>query len=221
MLTATTEADAAAAICAAMRTLEQHDLNRVTAGNVSVRTPNGFLITPSGVKPAKLTATQMVALHMSGEPHQIGARPSSEWRFHCDLYAKRSDCAAVVHVHSPYATALSCQRRAIPPFHYMIAVAGGDSIRCADYATFGTQALADAALSAMTERRACLLANHGMIAIGATLERAVDLALEVEDLARQYLLACMSGTPVLLSAAAIADAIEQFKSYGAGDGQID
>ena len=216
-----TNAERAQAICAAMRTLERHDLNRVTAGNLSVRAGDGFLITPSGIKAAQLTPALIVPMSLAGTVDRAGAKPSSEWRFHRDLYATRSDCAAVVHVHSPYATALACQRRDLPAFHYMIAVAGGDSVRCATYATFGTQALADAALAALAGRRACLLANHGMIAIGASLERALDLALEVEDLARQYLLAGINGEPVLLSAVEINDAVEQFKTYGARDGQAD
>ena len=124
-----------------------------------------------------------------------------------------------MHVHSPYATALACQRRDIPGFHYMIAKAGGASIRCSGYATFGTQALSDAALVALEGRQACLLANHGMIAFATSVERAVDLTREVEELARQYALALMSGAPVLLSAQEMHDALERFKTYGAGDGQ--
>lgn len=209
----------AAAICAAMRTLELHDLNRVTAGNLSVRVPGGFLITPSGVKPSTLEPARIVLLADDGTVQDDGATPSSEWRFHRDIYVSRPECGAVVHVHSPYATALACQRREIPPFHYMITAVGGDSVRCSRYATFGTQALSDAVLEALAGRRACLLANHGMIATGTTLERAIDLALEVEDLARQFLLANVGGSPVLLSATDIAEAVERFKNYGARDGQ--
>ena len=146
-------------------------------------------------------------------------QPSSEWRFHRDIYLARDDAGAVVHVHSPYATALACQRRDIPGFHYMIAKAGGDSIRCGTYATFGTQALSDAALLALTGRQACLLANHGMIALGASLDKALDMTREVEELARQYALALSCGTPVLLSADEMRDALERFKTYGGRDGQ--
>lgn len=207
------------ALCEASRVLEARGLNTGTAGNLSVRLGDGFLVTPSGVKPARLTPAAIVAMGADGRPRDAGQKPSSEWRFHRDIYARRDDAKAVVHVHSPYATALACQRREIPAFHYMIAKAGGGSIRCSGYATFGTQALSDAALVALEGRRACLLANHGMIALGASLERALDLTVEVEELARQYALALMSGTPVLLSPAELDDALERFKTYGAGDGQ--
>jgi L-fuculose-phosphate aldolase len=207
------------ALCVASRSLEQRGLNCGTAGNLSVRFGDGLLITPSGVKPAQLTPAAIVAMALDGTLAEPEQRPSSEWRFHRDIYVARPDASAVVHVHSPYATALACQRRDIPGFHYMIAKAGGNSIRCAGYATFGTQALSDTALLALEDRRACLLANHGMIAIGADLERAVDLTLEVETLAQQYALALMSGTPVLLSSDEMRDAFERFKTYGARDGQ--
>ena len=206
------------ALRAASRTLERRGLNCGTAGNVSVRVAGGFLVTPSGVKPARLTPAAMVAMALDGKLADPSQRPSSEWRFHRDIYAARPDASAVVHVHSPYATALACQRRDIPGFHYMIAKAGGSSIRCSAYATFGTQALSDVALVALEDRRACLLANHGMIALGADLERAVDLTVEVEELARQYALALMCGTPVLLSASEMRDALQRFKTYGASDG---
>lgn len=207
------------ALCVASRSLEQRGLNCGTAGNLSVRFGDGLLITPSGVKPAQLTPAAIVDMTLDGTLAEPEQRPSSEWRFHRDIYVARPDANAVVHVHSPYATALACQRRDIPGFHYMIAKAGGNSIRCAAYATFGTQALSDTALLALEDRRACLLANHGMIALGADLERAVDLTLEVETLAQQYALALMSGTPVLLSSDEMRDALERFKTYGARDGQ--
>ncbi len=207
------------ALCEASRVLEARGLNSGTAGNLSVRVPGGFLVTPSGVKPARLTPEGIVAMSDAGQPADTAQRPSSEWRFHRDIYARRADANAVVHVHSPYATAIACQRRDIPGFHYMIAKAGGGSIRCAGYATFGTQALSDAALLALEGRRACLLANHGMIALGATLERALDLTIEVEELARQFALASMCGEPVLLSPGELEQALERFKTYGAGDGQ--
>ena len=207
------------ALCAASRGLEQRGLNCGTAGNLSVRFADGLLVTPSGVKPAQLTPTAIVAMALDGTLAAPEQRPSSEWRFHRDIYVARSDANAVVHVHSPYATALACQRRDIPGFHYMIAKAGGSSVRCSAYATFGTQALSDTALLALEDRRACLLANHGMIALGADLDRAVDLTLEVETLAQQYALALMSGTPVLLSTGEMRDALERFKTYGASDGQ--
>lgn len=207
------------ALCEAMRALVANGLNRGTAGNVSVRTSEGFLVTPSGVKPKRLVPEAMVRMSASGEVLEAGMRPSSEWRFHKDIYATRPDAGAVVHVHSAYAAALACRRLGIPAFHYMIAVAGGDSIRCAEYATFGTQALSDAALVALAGRRACLLANHGLIALGRDLEAALDLAFEVEELAHQYTLASLHGAPVLLSAADMQEVMEQFKDYGTRHGQ--
>jgi L-fuculose-phosphate aldolase len=141
-------------------------------------------------------------------------RPSSEWRVHRDIYAARPEACAVVHVHSPYATALACARRAIPAFHYMVAVAGGDSIRCAPYATFGTQALSDHALRALDGRRACLLANHGMLAVGDSVDGALALATEVEFLARQYVLSLQIGGAVRLTRAEMRAVQEKFKSYG-------
>ena len=206
-------------LCAASRKLERVGLNCGTAGNLSVRVPGGLLVTPSGVKPEHLTAETIVAMGLDGVIQDPRQQPSSEWRFHRDIYVVRTEAAAIVHVHSPYATALACQRRDIPGFHYMIAKAGGASIRCSGYATFGTQALSDAALVALEGRQACLLANHGMIAFATSVERAVDLTREVEELARQYALALMSGAPVLLSAQEMHDALERFKTYGAGDGQ--
>lgn len=207
------------ALCAAMRALVSEGLTRGTAGNLSVRTARGMLITPSGIRPAALTPAMIVALGADGTSPEHECRPSSEWRFHRDIYVARSEVQAVVHVHSPHATALACQRRGIPAFHYMIAVAGGDSVRCADYATFGTQALSDAALAALAGRRACLLANHGQIAVGATLSAALDLAGEVEELARQYQLAASTGIPVLLGAREMRAVMQQFKGYGARHGE--
>ena len=207
------------ALCTASRNLEQLGLNCGTAGNLSVRVEQGFLVTPSGVKPAALKPAAIVAMGLDGTIIDASQQPSSEWRFHRDIYLARGDANAVVHVHSPYATALACQRRDIPGFHYMIAKAGGDSIRCGSYATFGTQALTDAALLALTGRQACLLANHGMIALGVSLDKALDMTREVEELARQYALALSCGTPVLLSAEEMRDALERFKTYGGRDGQ--
>ena len=140
--------------------------------------------------------------------------PSSEWRFHRDIYAARADAHAIVHTHAPFATSLACLHRGIPPFHYMVAVAGGTDIRCAPYATFGTQALSDHAVAALAGRRACLLANHGMIAVGASLERALALAVEVETLAEMYWRALQIGEPVLLPDAEMDVVLEKFATYG-------
>ncbi|MCB1748336.1 MAG: class II aldolase/adducin family protein [Gammaproteobacteria bacterium] len=207
------------ALVETMRRLAALGLNRGTAGNASVRTADGFLVTPSGVKPEALDAAAMVALAADGRAMEPAARPSSEWRFHRDIYAARDDVAAIVHVHSSHAAALSCLGQGIPAFHYMVARAGGADIRCAPYATFGTQALSDAAVAALAERRACLLANHGQIAVGGSLAEAVDLAVEVEELAHQYLLARQGGEPVLLSAVEMDIVIEKFKHYGARYGE--
>ena len=193
--------------------LAQLGLNRGTSGNASIRTPHGFLVTPSGMPIEQLTADSMVEVDMSGQPISAG-KPSSEWRFHRDIYQARPEVNAIVHTHAMFSTSLSCLRQDIPPFHYMIAVAGGKDIRCAEYALFGTQALSDATIVALQERRACLLANHGMIAVGKSLDQAVDITLEVETLCEQYWRALQVGKPHVLSDEEMAEVFEQFKSYG-------
>lgn len=197
----------------ATRELIRLGLNVSAAGNVSVRTPAGFCITPSGVGPDHLQAGDLVDVALDGTPLTPG-KPSSEWRFHRDLYVARPDVGAVVHAHSPFATSLACLREDIPPFHYMIAMAGGNTIRCAPYALFGTQALSDAVVTAMIGRKACLLANHGMIACGSTLVAAMALAVEVETLCGQYWRARQVGEPVLLTEAEMAEVHVQFSGYG-------
>jgi len=188
-------------------------INRGKSGNVSARVENGFLITPSDLAYDALEPHDVVAMTFEGEAR--GPRlPSSEWRFHRDIYASRADANAIVHAHSPFATTLACLGRGVPAFHYMIAVAGGNDIRCAPYATFGTQALSDHALRALESRKACLLANHGMIAVGATLAGALALAVEVEALAEQYWRALQIGEPTLLSETEMAMVLEKFKTYG-------
>lgn len=205
---------ARASLVAVMQRLEHDGLNRAAAGNTSLRTQRGMLITPTGVVPALLAPSTMVEMSLAGDTLDEFWRPSSEWRFHRDLYVHRPEVNAIVHVHSPYATALACTRRGIPPFHYMVAAAGGVDIRCAPYATFGTQGLSDHALAALRERRACLLSNHGLIALGPDLDRARRMAVEVEELARQYLLAEQTGQLVLLNEAEMNDAIAMFATYG-------
>jgi L-fuculose-phosphate aldolase len=184
-----------------------------TAGNVSVRAGEGFLVTPSGAPYDALTPASIVATDLSGG-YEGDLKPSTEWRLHADLYRTRPEAQAVVHTHSTCATALSTLRRSIPAFHYMIAAAGGNSIECADYATFGTEALSRAMLAALGPRRACLLANHGVVAYGASLAAALALAVEVEELARQYGLALQAGAPVILDDAEMARVHEKFRSYG-------
>ena len=190
-------------------------LNRGSSGNIGVRLKNSFLVTPSGIPADELLPQMMVEMDFSGMVLGAG-KPSSEWRFHRDILAARSDIGAVVHTHSRYATSLACLQRDIPAFHYMIAAAGGDTIRCAPYALFGTQELSDLALQALRERKACLLGNHGMIALGTDLKAALALTLEVESLAQQYWTALQLGEPSILSSQQMQAVMEKFKSYGPG-----
>ena len=184
------------------------------SGNVSCRTPDGFLITPAGVPYRELKPADLVELAVDGSPPASGRRPSSEWRMHAAIYAARADAAAIVHTHSPRATALACAGRGIPAFHYMIALAGGD-IRCMPYATFGTAELAVTAVQGLAGRRATLLGNHGVIAIGGSLQDAHAVALEVENLANEYLGILAAGLePRLLDDAELQRVIEKFADYG-------
>ena len=193
-------------------------LNRGKSGNVSARFDAGFLVTPTGMAYESTQPVDIVAMTKDGTA--LGPRlPSSEWRFHRDIYAARREVGAIVHAHSPFATSIACLGRDIPPFHYMIAVAGGKDIRCAAYATFGTQQLSDHALCALAGRKACLLANHGMIAVGASLTAALALAVEVEALAEQYWRALQIGTPNLLSDVEMEIVLEEFRSYGQPDAE--
>jgi L-fuculose-phosphate aldolase len=193
--------------------LVERGLNRGTSGNVGVRCGNRILVTPSGVPARELTAKSMVLLEASGEVAGPGL-PSSEWRFHRDILASRRDLHAVVHVHSPFATTLACLGIEVPPFHYMIAAAGGATIRCAPYALFGTQKLSDHVLAALDGRKACLLANHGMIAAGTDLQQALSLCIEVESLCEQYWRARQIAEPRHLSDEQMAQVMEKFKTYG-------
>lgn len=195
------------------RRLNTLGLNQGTSGNLSARIAGGFLITPSGLDYEKMAADQIVAMNLNGD-HHGGLRPSSEWRMHRDIYRQRADAGAVIHIHSPFATALATLRADIPAFHYMIAVTGGASLRCADYATFGTEDLSRAMLSALRGRKACLLANHGMICFGQTLENAVWLAGEIEALCRQYAIARTIGEPVILDEDEIERVLERFRTHG-------
>ena len=195
-------------------------LNKGIAGNLSVRTEEngepGFLITPTGIPYESLEPDDVVFMRLDGS--SAGRRkPSSEWRFHRDVYVARAEAGAIVHAHSPFATTLACLRRDIPAYHYMIARFGGDTLRCASYATFGTQQLSDATLAAMTGRCACLLANHGMLVFGRELDQALDFAIELEALCEQYWRACQLGEPVLLDAAEMATVLEKFAHYGQQD----
>jgi len=195
------------------RALPRLGLTKGTSGNVSARTKTGFLVTPSGTPYEDLTVDKIVAMDLEGQ-YRGDVLPSSEWRMHLDFYRAKPSCGAVVHCHSPCATALSCHRKDIPAFHYMVALAGGDRIECADYASFGTRALSVAMIAALGDRNACLLANHGQIAGGPNLAKALSVAEGVEDLADQYLSALTLGEPVLLSAKEMIGILKKFKSYG-------
>jgi L-fuculose-phosphate aldolase len=200
-----------------MREMVRLGINQGTSGNVSARWRDGFLITPSGVPAAQLDADTIVWLPLDIEataPEFDEKRPSTEWRFHRDILHARPEIGAVVHTHSNAATAMSIHGRDIPAHHYMVAAAGGNSIRCAPYATFGSQALSDHAVVALQDRTACLLAHHGVIALGPDLARALWLANEVEVLAQQYLLAATLGAPPVLSDEQMAEVVDRFSQYG-------
>ena len=193
--------------------LAELGLNKGTSGNCSVRFEDGFLVTPSGMSVEAMTPASMVQMQLDGSFEQ-SKKPSSEWHFHRDILVSRTDVNAVVHTHSMFATTLACLHKNIPPFHYMIAVVGGDTIRCAPYALFGSQALSDNALAALIDRKACLLANHGMIALGRDLDDALAVAVEVENLCEQYWRALQIGEPHILSEAEMREVFQQFKGYG-------
>jgi len=201
-------------VLAACRELTRRGLTHGTSGNVSVRCDEQrFFVSPSGMDYELLQADDVPLMDLEGR--WFGRhRPSSEWRFHRDILRSRPDVGAIVHTHSPRATALACTGRGIPAFHYMVAIAGGSDIRCAPYHTFGTQELSDAALAALRDRRACLLANHGVIATGADLASAMRLAGEVENLALQYSVALTLGEIRILDDAEMSRVIEKFRTYG-------
>jgi L-fuculose-phosphate aldolase len=203
-------------IVSAARAMGTLGLNRGAAGNLSARWNEGFLVTPTGLPYDVMQPGDVVPMAMDGS-WQGARKPSSEWRFHRDLYAARPEAGAVVHAHAPFATALACLRADIPPFHYMIARFGGATVRCAAYATFGTQELSDAALAALDGRCACLLANHGLLVFGRDLAHALDLAVEFESLCEQYWRALQIGRPVLLSDGEMDIVLEKFRTYGQQD----
>ena len=184
------------------------------SGNVSARSDSGMLITPTGMAYGELKPSDIVAIRNDGTAMTGQRVPSIEWRFHLAIYKARDDVEAIVHTHSLNATALACIHRSIPAFHYMVAVAGGDRILCAPYATYGTETLAKNVVKALGERRACLIANHGAIAVGESLRKAYDLAWEVETLSAQYARARQLGRPRLLSAREMNLVLEKFKTYG-------
>lgn len=188
-------------------------LSAGTTGNVSVRVADGFLISPSAMRSEHCTPDDMVLLGLDGSVTESQRKPSSEWRVHADIYRQRADAKAVVHTHSPACTALACLRREIPAFHYMVALGGGSNIRCADYETFGTEALSATVLDALRERTACLMANHGMVCLADDLVSALHLASDIETLAGIYLMALQAGEPALLSAAQMEAVLSKFDTY--------
>ena len=210
---ATNEREKRQSIIDACRSMNALGINQGTSGNVSLRHDTGLLITPTSVPYETMQPEQIVFMDLDGsfDPAQ---RPSSEWRFHLDILKARPEVNAVVHAHPTYSTILAIMGLEIPPIHYMIAVAGGDTIRCAPYATFGTQELSEHAVRALEGRMACLLAHHGMIAVGPSLPKAMWLAVEVETLARQYHGCLQIGTPPLLPKEEIEKVRVRMAGYG-------
>lgn len=201
-------------IVEACRQMNANGLNQGTSGNISARWGDGILVTPTGVPYEEMTPDDIVAMKLDGSWEHNDHRPSSEWRFHLDIHRSKPEVNAIVHCHPMYSTILAIRNVGIPALHYMIAAAGGPSIRCAPYATYGTPELSEHAIAALQDRTACLLANHGMIATGSALGKAMWLAVEVETLAKQYVYALMLGGPVCLPDEEIDRVIEKFKDYG-------
>ena len=200
---------------ATCRRMNACGINQGTSGNLSVRHGEGFLITPTSLPYDRMEPDDLVSMAFDGR-HDGARRPSSEWRFHRDILAARADVDVVLHCHSVYATTLAVHGKTIPSFHYMTAVAGGTTIRCAPYATFGSQALSDLAIEALQDRLACLLGQHGQIALGRTLEGALAMAIEVETLSRLYVQALTLGEPPILSDAEMARVLRQMKAMRYG-----
>jgi len=193
--------------------MNERGINQGTSGNISVRVDGGFLITPSGVPYDEMKPADIVFMKLDGS-YEHALAPSSEWRFHRDIYAAKSEVGAVVHAHPTHCTALAIRGLEIPAVHYINACAGGPNIRCAGYHTYGTAELSQAAIVALKDRTGCLHANHGMIATGATLGKAMWLAIEMETLARQYILSLQLGGPNILPDDEIARVVAKFKNYG-------
>ncbi len=210
------ETDKRQSIIDACRRMNELGINQGTSGNISLRHQDGMLVTPTSVPYDQMSIEQIVFMRFDGS-FAHAQKPSSEWRFHLDIMRSRSEVNAVVHAHPPYATILSIMGLQIPPIHYMIAAAGGDTIRCAPYATYGTVELSKHAVKALEDRFACLLGHHGMIAIGPSLARALWLAVEVEALSRQYHGCLQIGTPPLLSQTEIERVRQKMAGYGLAD----
>ena len=192
--------------------LNDKKLSALRSGNISIRYKNGFLITPSGQKYSSLKVKDIVFVNLKGEFNKK-QKPSSEWRFHQDIYISKTNAKAIVHSHSTNATALSTHNKKIPSFHYMVALAGGSDIKCAKYATYGTRELSKNILKALKNRFACLIANHGQITFGSSLAEAFELAEEVDNLAKQYIKALLLGRPKLLSLNEMKKVLNKSKTY--------
>ena len=200
-------------ICDVMEILEVKGLNTGATGNISVKSEDVINITPSGLIPAELDPGKIVSISISGEYRGLW-RPSSEWRIHTEIYKHYIGVGAIIHMHSPYATALSCHCRDVPAFHYMVGAIGGDNIRCASYETFGTKKLSEVVVVALKDRMACLMANHGMLAVGPDLSSALGTAVLVEELSKQYLLSKAIGEPILISKQEMRVVVGKFQTYG-------
>ena len=202
--------------------LNDTNLSPLRSGNVSVRTDlsgkEGFFITPSGIKYNDLQEDKIVFLEMDEKKNEqkiidLRLNPSSEWKFHQDIYINKPDAIAIVHAHSPYATAVSAHGKNIPAFHYMVALAGGNDIKCADYATFGTKQLSKNIIQALNERKGCLMSNHGQVAFGKNLDQAFELAEEIENICHQYINTIKLGNPKILSFEEMNKILEKTKNY--------
>ena len=205
--------------------LNSTNLSPLRSGNVSIRATNnnieGFFITPSGIKYESLKETDIVFLELNKEYDFLkifnsGLNPSSEWRFHQDIYLKKKEAKAIVHAHSPHATAVSAHGKTIPAFHYMIALAGGDDIKCSEYATFGTKELSQNIIRALEKRKGCLMSNHGQLTIGGTLKQAFELAQEIENICHQYIIALKLGEPKILSSTEMSKILDKIIHYKKG-----
>ena len=202
--------------------LNSTNLSPLRSGNISLRAKeddkDGYLITPSGIKYETLKPEDIVFMGLNDEIEKkdSGNNPSSEWRFHRDIYLNKNEAQAIVHAHSPHATAVSSHGKSIPPFHYMIALAGGEDIKCADYATFGTEELSKNMIKALEDRSACLMSNHGQVAFGKNLEQAFELAQEIENICHQYTIALKLGKPKILSFEEMKKVLEKAKNYKKG-----
>ena len=196
--------------------LNSEKLSTLRSGNVSLRYKNGFLITPSGVKYSLLKVDDIVFVSLDGKFDETKNKPSSEWRFHKDIYSSKNEANAIVHAHSTHATAVSAHNKDVPAFHYMVALAGGNDLKCANYATFGTQELSDNIINALKNRKACLMSNHGQVAFGDNLEQAFELAQEVENICYQYINAIKIGEPKILSSSEMDVILEKVKNYKKG-----